>query len=216
MIHRAGWVLVFLLVVAPASGADPIPTSRLLDIASGSLRFNHSSDDPFARGTLFGSGFSLPLAMEGTSPGTFGRPPRLDPSFVSGGRVSGVLSIGADVLELNGFSAAMKITAPPQGFPPVADPNRGFAINYDFSFTGSLLGVGADGRNYQFGLVGGGHGATSYIGPFPPDGFTRPIDTLLTFEAQAPVPEPSTVLLLGIGAATVGIRSCRRVLRQRR
>src|SRR3954469_5032533 len=65
--YHIGIALFFSCGLTISAVAEPIvPRTATLSITRGELTFDHDSDDPFARGELFGVGFSLFLDLEQT------------------------------------------------------------------------------------------------------------------------------------------------------
>jgi hypothetical protein len=114
-----------------------------LHISAGSLHFLHDSDDPFASGTLSGEGFALkPFDAEETALGVRGVVgPELDPSFETGGFLLGTLTTNNGALQLDGDSTwRVRMSAPPQPVPIVADPEQGFTVTFPFALSGFCRG----------------------------------------------------------------------------
>ena len=202
--------LATYLLTAPSAQAEPmVPTSGSFHITSGSLFFNHASDDPFAVGTLSGDGFVLQLPdEERTTRGIFGiLGPLINPSFQTGGVLFGTLEINDAVLQLDPvfFAWQLSMTALPQPVPVVTDPLEGFSLIYPFQLSGFLFG-NVSGTEYRYEVFGRGRGSLFMVGPFE-DGYVSGKYTNLTFEDTAAVPEPGTLLLIATGVAAIGRRA---------
>jgi PEP-CTERM motif-containing protein len=179
------------------AAADPIlPRSALLSITSGELRFEHFSDDPIAQGVLLGPNFSLtPLFLFGVRNGG----PDMDLSSVA----VGTLTIDGAELVFDTFQVEGHLTPDgPQRIiieRPFGDEQFLERRLYPFTLTAALFGVHDD-IAYRYELRGRGRGETVAIGGFSDDpNEIRDQFTRLDFGNVAPTPEPSTLLLIGLG-----------------
>jgi len=212
------WVVLLSLTCASRVIADPIePRSAVLAITSGHLTFDHDSDDPFAQGQLFGPGFSLFLDVEGTQ--RFGGPElRLKSPFIFASlQIAGAdIDVGSNPQTTGHISptgpSRLVIT------PPGPDDTQFVGVlSYPFRLSAALSGFAADGTAFHFNLRGQGTGSTIWIGFGSPEPGTY-VESDLTFSPAAPTPEPTPLVLMGIGAAVTAFRRRLRpirVLRQR-
>jgi len=186
--------------------AEPIPVTRVLAFTAGGVTFNPSDVLVMSFGGS-GPGFSLGVFAEvGSGSPVALTEPTMNPSF----QISRPLHVGA-VLQADGHTiplhggsptVSMQITGPT--VPVVRRPSEfgGFSISvaFPFTLTGSLLAASLDdGTEYRLELRAQGRGVHSFFEE--PDGFTFFAGSSLTFESEAPIPEPGTMLLVSTGIA---------------
>jgi len=90
--------------------------------------------------------------------------------------------------------------------PPGPDDTQFVGVlSYPFRLSAALSGFAADGTAFHFNLRGQGTGSTIWIGFGSPEPGTY-VESDLTFSPAAPTPEPTPLVLMGIGAAVTAFR----------
>ena len=200
---RFALLCVVSLSMGGAAYAEPIflGTAR---ITGGSLQLDWTEIHYF--GDVSGENFQLVIHAGGLSPA--GWPLHLDrrSSFdvALGGLMT--LQVGERVWDMpDGSNARLSFHLDTSSvtFTPLVDqPNFGTAV-FSFDFNGSLTGV-SQGQEVELGLIGqgvGGSGRAVFV-----EGSFGMRDGNLSFQDTPAVPEPSTLILLGVAAGTAALR----------
>lgn len=201
---------VFLLCVPPSAAADAIR------VASG--RF--AIDVEFDRFRFAGEGFDLVGALPPSEhvPGVLGpvcstcRPGDIvDFSFRTIGEVfagSGPAQFGGETYSEVFYLARLSFTATPTAFPAATGP--GVSFRQPFTFEGTIRAfTDAQLTQFAFGatLRGAGDAGNFFFnsgpGTYAPD---EPGTATYVFADTQPIPEPTTLLLLGSGIAGLMLR----------
>jgi hypothetical protein len=194
------------VTAADAAKADPI-TSETLRITSGNLEFDWT--DIFTGFSAAGANFSTGFAA-GPSPRELLEvvDGRVDPSFAGPLRVENfTLRVGARVIESPDQPWTFRFEVDAPSVVPHLFEDGSLGVSFPFALSASFFGS-ADNETFRYDFVGRGRGnlfATGFNQTFLPQ-FGN-----LTFEDAPPIPEPSTLLLMGAG---VGIAVARRRRRQ--
>ena len=117
------------------------------------------------------------------------------------------LQVGEQVWDVSNGKFRVQFDASPVTFVPAGDDLLQGTGFFSHTFRGSLAGVSRDGE-VQFGLIGRGDSWFQMAGP---DGDSVALlwgD--LNFENAAPIPEPATVILLGVAAGAAVARRAQR------
>jgi len=204
--YQIGIALVFFSCGLTISAvAEPIvPRTATLSITRGELTFDHDSDDPFARGELFGVGFSLFLDLEQTD--RFGGPPQ----SLTAPAALGTLRIDAAELDLTSGIFQMEGSARPTRHPRIEitrfEDDFFGRTTYPFNMSATLFGRDEHETTYRFNLQGAGVASTFWFG------FGAPVrnhdsGSVLDFGAAAATPESPTSLLTAVGVLLLGFFS---------
>jgi hypothetical protein len=100
------------------------------------------------------------------------------------------LRLGDEIFELGFFTFTVSIEGPRVPLPPVDDALNPVIVTFPGSFHGLLFG-----GESPIEIAGRGRGSFRALISPPSPQFAR-IETFFTFEDSAPIPEPSTILLL--------------------
>jgi len=193
--HVVPAAFLFLSLIAPSAVVgDPITQgSSSLTIVAGRLTFSGFPDDPFGRGDVSGSGFSLGLE--------FG-----DAGGAAGGEVNsgayGTLTVGASTLSFAAAPLQLRFTARPgpTNGPPLEEGLTVIPVIYPFTLSGFLLVPSPSMGDLRYELIGQGTAQADWLW----EGSLRyPVGVVLSFSSPALVPEPTSLLLLMTGAAAL-------------
>ena len=216
LIHKLGSGLVGLALFAwPAAlGADPIVvTSGLVETEVGI----HA-----ARVTLAGEGFELRTAaffnspLDGLcSPCAAGTPVTLNGTYSQGLPFGGTLTIdGATYTDLHFYKGSGTFVTPEVALPATGSL---YSLGLPFEFSGLLVAFANPNEDvepvFSRQLVGSGTATASFGRVSGEDNLFHLLSDGLQyrFEATAaPVPEPTSMLLLGTGLAVVAVGRWRR------
>jgi hypothetical protein len=198
-------VLLTVCSLPTTVGADPLSLSGLshfqLDFEGDFYRFSGSTFDFFG-GTEFN--VSIP-GVRGPSCFTCRPGDVVNYSF----RTTGEVDLGTGHGTVNGsdfpsltFRGSLQFDATPVVFPAVTEGNVFIAA--PFRFTGFLRAFAGDAEVFAHALRGVGTANDLFIGgngfPYHP----HEGGTSYPFDEAAPIPEPSTMVLVGLGALALG------------
>jgi hypothetical protein len=216
--HLCQFLVVFFFFaafLAQRANAEPITT---LAISRGIIEGDFAPDaDSFW--DVSGDSFSLLIrdGIELPPPASVRSSYSPSYTFVTS-FLSGLLTVNSSRISFRGFRDAtvqVTFTAPPQPLGRVFD-DRSTGFSFPFTMTAVLSGRDLNtGESFGFGLEGQGKGRLfgRLLGLGFNDLFVADLG-IWEFESTAPVPEPTTVLLLSAAGIAGGVRKWR--LRARR
>ena len=203
-----------------AARADPLPLSGLsyfaLDFEGDFFHFVGNSFDLFGRAEF---GTPIPRihepSCEACFPGDI-----VNLSF----RTTGIVDLGSGEGTIDGvvypsltFRGSLQFDVTPVAFPDVPpDHIGGLSIHAPFRFSGLLHAFDEETEVFARALRGIGVARTSFVpvsssGDGPPFQFAED-QWSFNFDEPAPVPEPSTMMLVGLGTLLLGrLRQSRRL-----
>ena len=202
---RSALLCCVALSMGTVANADPILLGTL-QVTSGRLDLDWT--DVHLEADLDGRNFDLFLVggLRGVGAPSLSRTSSSSVDFVTGAQFS--LQMGEQVWDVPDATFGFHLDAGPATFFPFANDSPVGSAGFPFAFRGSLTGTSQD-EEVRLDLVG--RGESNFLAVADEESVFLRWGSL-QFEDTAPIPEPSTLILLGIAA---GAAVARRAPRQR-